>query len=213
MAAATVSKVVWIFILFLGMLNTMAYIFSLGGIQAQAFPLPSKFKPVKYRFANVETGDLLAVDKNGTIHGKGDHREDHVCFYYHHPKKGIVMLESVSGLGYVSVDIEGNVTMATENFSDEEPDEMDSPHQGQDEMGSAQQEQNQTSSGSFVWYRRFKALYDSATTYGSSHQEVRLESEELPGCYLSFDESGAPLNACAHEGEEVTKFTLLRAGC
>ena len=189
MAIPTVSRVVWISILLLGMLNTIPYILSARGTQAQAFPI--KFKPVKYKFVIAETGDLMAVDRNGTLHGKGDHTKDQVCFFYHRLSKDIVMLESPNGLGYVSMDTHGNVTLATENFSDEE----------QDEMGS----------GIMVWYRRFKALYDS--DIASTHSRVQLESEELPGCYLSFDDEGIPLNACAHQGLKVTKFLLLRSGC
>ena len=191
MAIPTISSVVWISILLLGMLNTIPYILSARGTQAQAYPNPNTFKPIKYRFVNVETGDLLAVDQNGNLLGKGDYTKDYLCFYYHKPAKDIVMLESTSGLGFVSVDIHGNVAIARENFSDEEQEEMPSE--------------------SLVWYRRFKPLY--FTEIASSHAYVQLESEELPGCYLILDDEGIPLNACANQGLDVTEFALLRSGC
>ena len=183
----TLSKVLSVSVIVLVMLNPIAHVFTAHNSAVQAIPI---FKPLKYKLVNALTGDLLGVDQDGNVHGKGDHRKDHVCFYYHKPDKGIVMLESTSGLGFVSLDSEGNVILSNEHFSDEEED---------------------IGSGLFTSYRRFRAVYD--TWNPSSHSQVQLESEDMPGCSLSFDSEGVALNACSHEGVEATKFILLRIGC
>ena len=170
------------------MLNPIAHIFAARNSAAEAVPI---FGPLKYKLVDADTGALLGIDDNGIVHANGDHRTDEVCFYYHAPEKGIVMLESTSGLGFVSLDSEGNVILSSEHFSDEQEEDI--------------------GSGLLVSYRRFKAAYSTASS--SSHTQVKLESEELPGCSLAFDSQGAALNACCHEGVEATKFTLIRSGC
>ena len=113
-----------------------------------------------------------------------------MCFFIHKTHKGIIMLESTSGLGFVSLDSAGKVILSNEHFGDEE-----------DGIGS----------DLLVCYRRFAAVYNTASP--SSHSPVQLESEEMPGCSLAFDSEGLALNACCHEGIEATKFILLRSGC
>ena len=117
MANLSFSRVLSFSVLVLVMLNLIANIFAVRNSAVQAIPI---FGPLKYKLVIADTGALLGVDDNGVVHANGDHRRDHVCFYYHAPEKGIVMLESTSGLGFVSLDSEGNVMLSNEHFSDEE---------------------------------------------------------------------------------------------
>ena len=182
----TLARVLLISVLVLGTPNPFANIFATQNSAVEAIPI---FQPLKYRVINTDTGDMLGVDDNGNLHGRGDPRRDNLCFFYHKPEMGIMMLESTSGFGFVSLDSEGNVLLSTEIFSDEEED---------------------VGSGVFVSHRRFRTVYD--TENPSSHSQVQLESEDMPGCSLAFDDEGVALNACCHEGE-ATKFILVRNGC
>lgn len=187
MAASVFSVVLSKSILVLLTLNALVQIFAGQNSAAQAIPI---FKPFSYKLVEVSTGKLLSVDEEGNVHAKGDDKSgDHVCFSYHKPTKDVVMLESTSGLGYVSVDSEGNVVLSKEQFSDEE------------EVGS----------GLSIAHRRFKAKY--GTGKYSHHPQVQLEVEDLPGCTLAFDNEGEALNACKHDGTEAATLKLLHFNC
>lgn len=159
-----------------------AFVQVFPGKNLATFAVPT-FQPLEYKFVSETTGQLLAVDEKGSVHINGDHRTgDNICFFYHQIGKGIVMLETTDGRGFVSIHSNGSVALSQGPFNDKDEDS--------------------------ATYRIFQPIYTTHTT--SSHVKAQMEVADLPGCALVFDSEGVAANACDHAGMEAEWLTLLR---